>query len=169
MFPGRLTHLSYGDLTRYYDRIPGSLVSSFPRREGTNSPLLPAPVAVRLIRDTIDMGAKQHGQMMWLVDGFPRREEHVAGWLAEMPQADCAIYLFCSPEISVKRISDRSATSGRPDDGDPVKVRKRVERSNADSGPMLDALEQSGIHVNRVDTERDVETVKGEVFGSMAT
>ncbi|KAI2637587.1 P-loop containing nucleoside triphosphate hydrolase protein [Hypomontagnella submonticulosa] len=164
MLPG-LTHLSYGDLTRYYDSIPGSWVSSFPRREGSSNPLLPAPAAVKLLRETIDTGAQQYGQMTWVVDGFPRREEHVAGWLAEMAQADCAIYLFCPPEVSIRRVSSRAAYSGRPDDGDPAKVRKRVERINAECGPMLEALEKSGMQVIRVNADRDVETVKEEVIG----
>ncbi|KAI1779410.1 P-loop containing nucleoside triphosphate hydrolase protein [Hypoxylon cercidicola] len=162
--PG-LTHLSYGDLTRYHDRIPGSWVSSFPRREGTNNPLLPARDAVTLLRGPIETGVRQHGQLMWLLDGFPRREQHVTEWLAQLPRADCTLYLFCPPELSVNRVLGRASTSGRPDDANVERVLERVTRINAESGAMLDALETAGMRVARVDASRDLETVKGEVLG----
>ncbi len=104
-FPGLITHLSYGDLVRYQDRIPGSWVSSFPRRGGgsnngnsssggsggsgggsastsSNSPLVSADAAVHLLRDVIERGLGRYGQRVWLVDGFPRSAEHVAAWVA---------------------------------------------------------------------------------------
>ncbi|KAI0886119.1 P-loop containing nucleoside triphosphate hydrolase protein [Annulohypoxylon maeteangense] len=161
--PG-MTHLSYGDLVRYHDRIPGSWISSFPRREGTDSPLLPAHGAVKLLRNTIEAGVLQHGQMTWLIDGFPRQKEHVAEWLAQMPPADSTLYLFCPVEISITRIMGRSETSGRPDDADSDKVRLRVQRTVAECEPMLDALEKSGMRVVRVDANRELKTVKAEVL-----
>ncbi|KAI2470144.1 P-loop containing nucleoside triphosphate hydrolase protein [Annulohypoxylon bovei var. microspora] len=162
-FP-RLTHLSYGDLVRYHDRIPGSWISSFPRREGTSSPLLPARDAVKLLRNTIEAGMLQHGQMTWLVDGFPRHEEHVTEWLAQMPRADRTLYLFCPPKVSFTRIMGRSENSGRPDDVDPDKVWTRIMRTAAECEPMLDALERWGMHVLRVDADRDLEIVKAEIL-----
>ncbi|KAI1392252.1 P-loop containing nucleoside triphosphate hydrolase protein [Hypoxylon trugodes] len=161
-FPG-LTHLSFGGLIRYQDKIPGSWVSSFPRRETTDRPLLPARDAVKLVRDTIETGVKQYGQMVWLIDGFPRDEQHVAEWMAQMPRPDCALYLFCSPEVSCERLLGRAGTSGRPEDKDPKSIQERVQRNNAESGPMLDALEQSGVPIIRVDTDRDLNIVKEEV------
>ncbi|XXH05849.1 protein that induces appearance of [PIN+] prion when overproduced [Hypoxylon texense] len=162
--PG-LTHLSYGDLTRYQDQIPGSWISSFPRREGTNGPLLPARDAVTMLRATIEKGARRHGQLVWLVDGFPRREEHVAEWVAQLRPAACTLHLTCPPEVSLRRVLGRAATSGRPDDADAEKVVKRLTRSNAESAAMLDALEAAGMRIARVDASRDVDTVKGEVWG----
>ncbi|KAI6080525.1 P-loop containing nucleoside triphosphate hydrolase protein [Hypoxylon rubiginosum] len=161
-FP-RLTHLSYGDLARYQDSIPGSWVSSFPRREGTSNPLLPAGDGVKLILDTI-WGGVERGQMVWVIDGFPRTEEHVTEWAARMPPAACTLYLSCPPEISVSRILGRAGTSGRLDDADLEKVKSRVERAHADSKPMLSTLERSGMRIIRVDAARDVEIVKEEVL-----
>ena len=71
-FPGRLTHLSYGDLLRYQDAIPGSWVSSLARRgsgsgggdgKPSGSPLVPADAAARLVRETVMAGTArgQHG------------------------------------------------------------------------------------------------------------
>ncbi|KAI6088394.1 P-loop containing nucleoside triphosphate hydrolase protein [Hypoxylon rubiginosum] len=162
--PG-LTHLSYGDLTRYYNKIPGSWVSSFPRRRGTNNPLLPARDAAAMLRATIDTGVRKHGQRIWLLDGFPRTAEHVAEMVAQLPPPDCTLYLFCLPEVSMQRIAGRAATSGRPDDANAARVEERVARINAESGAMLEALEAAGMHIATVDANRDLETVKEEVLG----
>ncbi|RYO94864.1 hypothetical protein DL762_000298 [Monosporascus cannonballus] len=161
-FPG-FTHLSYGDLVRYQDGIPGSWVSSFPRRgNGSSSPLLPADAAVRLLGETIEAGVG-HGQLAWLVDGFPRTEEHVAAWsAARMPPARCALHLSCPPETLVRRVLARS--SGRPDDAVPELVRERVERNARESEALLQALADSGVSLIRVDSDRDVGAVKGEVL-----
>ncbi|KAI1758764.1 P-loop containing nucleoside triphosphate hydrolase protein [Hypoxylon sp. FL1150] len=135
--PG-LTHLSYGDLTRYHDGIPGT---------------------------TIETGMRNHNQCIWLLDGFPRTGEHVAEWVAQLPPADCTLYLFCPPEVSMERVAGRAATSGRLDDANADRVRERVTRINAESGAMLDALEAAGMRVARVNTNRDLGTVKEEVLG----
>ncbi|RYO74643.1 hypothetical protein DL764_010796 [Monosporascus ibericus] len=161
-FPG-LTHLSYGDLVRYQDSIPGSWVSSFPRRgNGSGSPLLPADVAVQLLGETIEAGVGR-SQLAWLVDGFPRTEEHVAAWsAARMPPVRCALHLSCPPETLVRRILARS--SGRPDDAVPELVRERVERNVRESEALLKALAGFGASLIRIDADREVEAVKGEVL-----
>ncbi|RYP38240.1 hypothetical protein DL767_002625 [Monosporascus sp. MG133] len=161
-FPG-LAHLSYGDLVRYQDSIPGSWVSSFPRRgNGSSTPLLPADAAVQLLGETIEAGVGR-SQLAWLVDGFPRTEEHVAAWsAARMPPARCALHLTCPPETLVRRVLARS--SGRPDDAVPELVRERVERNMAESEALLKALAESGVSLIRVDADRDVGAVKGEVL-----
>ncbi|KAI1643597.1 P-loop containing nucleoside triphosphate hydrolase protein [Daldinia loculata] len=159
-----LTHLSYGDLIRYEDRIPGSWVSSFPRREGTERPNIPARSAVTLLRNTIEDGVVRNGQLAWLVDGFPRREQHVTEWVAQMPRARCILYLTCPPEVSLVRVLGRASTSGRPDDANEVRARERITRSIAESEAMLVALEESGMQITRVDANRDFEVVREEVL-----
>ncbi|KAI0849875.1 P-loop containing nucleoside triphosphate hydrolase protein [Daldinia vernicosa] len=161
-FPS-LTHLSYGELVRYEDKIPGSWVSSFPRREGTGSPNIPAHSAVTLLRNTIEDGVVRNGQLAWLVDGFPRQERHVTEWMAQMPRARCVLYLTCPPEVSLARILGRASTSGRPDDNEE-RARERIARNIAQSEAMLVALEESGMQVTRVDANRDFEIVREEVL-----
>ncbi|KAI2605005.1 P-loop containing nucleoside triphosphate hydrolase protein [Hypoxylon fragiforme] len=162
-FPG-LTHLSYGDLVRYQDDIPGSWISSFPRREGASSPLLPARVSAKLIQETIETGVSRYGQMTWLIDGFPRTAQHVAEWMAHMPSADLTLHMFCPPAVSIERVLGRAQNSKRPDDADMQKVENRVNRNVAESQSMLDALEGCGTQVVRVDANRDLELVKTDIF-----
>ncbi|KAI1495939.1 P-loop containing nucleoside triphosphate hydrolase protein [Biscogniauxia marginata] len=160
----RLTHLSYGDLIRHQATIPGSLVTSFPRRYGKEgSPVLPADVAVKLLRDTIEDGMKR-GQMTWIVDGFPRNEEHVTSWLKQMPPAQGAFFLRCDSDVLMGRVSGRADGSGRDDDKEHYKVRERVERSLRESTAMIDALETNGMRVIRVDANQSVDLVEEEIF-----
>ncbi|KAK7744307.1 hypothetical protein SLS62_010265 [Diatrype stigma] len=191
-FPGPplLTHLSYGDLLRHVDRIPGSWVSAFPRRRGgtgttTSSPHLPADAAVQLLRETIvEAGIRRHGQRVWLVDGSPRSDRHVAAWAAaaRMPSAQLAIYLSCPPETLIRRVLDRGGSAAssfssssssssslsttaerRADDAVPELVRERVERNGREREALLAALAAAGVRVVRVDADRDVDAVGREV------
>ena len=164
--PG-LTHLSYGDLVRYQDGIPGSWVSSLPRRgEGSSSPVVPADAAGRLLGETIMAGAASHGQRLWLVDGFPRTAPHVAAWTAAgMPPARLALRLVCPPETLIRRVLSRaSEAAGRPDDANPALVRERVERNEREADALVSALVDAGVPVVEVNAGRDVEGVKREVL-----
>ncbi|KAI5863362.1 P-loop containing nucleoside triphosphate hydrolase protein [Durotheca rogersii] len=158
------THLSYGDLARYHDGIPGSWVSSFPRRAGARGgPLLPARAGARLVCDAVRAGVAR-GQAVWVVDGFPRSRDHVAAWAAaRLPPPACALYLHCPPETSCARVRGRAGASGRPDDADPAGVRERVARARADSEAMLRALEDADVPVVWVDAARDLDAVTREL------
>jgi UMP-CMP kinase len=163
-FPG-LTHLSYGDALRYHASIPGSWVSMFPRRGGgvDGDPVLPAPDAVRLLRETIESGVAR-GQRMWLIDGFPRTKEHMDAWNdAQMPRAGRTLFLECDSRVLVDRIRGRSATSGRPDDADVGKVRERVERNMKASDAMLQACRDCDVPVTKVDANRDLNVVYDDI------
>ncbi|OTB04005.1 hypothetical protein M426DRAFT_12088 [Hypoxylon sp. CI-4A] len=159
-----LTHLSYGELVNYCDKSPGSWVSCLPRRGGSLRPLVPARDAVRLVGDAMKEGIRRHGRMIWLIDGLPRDQDHVVEWMTQIGRADFILYLSCPPEVSYARMDKRAETSGRPEDADPAKVRERVQRNIRANGPMLEALEKSGIELVRVDANRDLPVVKREVL-----
>ncbi|KAI3320749.1 P-loop containing nucleoside triphosphate hydrolase protein [Xylariaceae sp. AK1471] len=160
-----LTHLSYGDLLRYQDSIPGSWVSTFPRRGGglNGDPVLPADVAVRLLHDTIKAGVAR-GQRIWLMDGFPRSKAHMEAWAAtQMPLASCAFFLDCDRSVLVDRILGRAGTSGRADDADVEKVCERVGRNMAASAAMLQTCKDYGVPVIKIDTNRDLDSVQQDI------
>ncbi|KAH9990074.1 P-loop containing nucleoside triphosphate hydrolase protein [Xylariaceae sp. FL0662B] len=156
-----LTHLSYGDLLRHHDAIPGSWVNRLPRRSAeSTTPLVSADEAVRLLREAIEAG----GRRVWLVDGFPRCEAHVEAWVrARMPLARCAVFLECSRDTLVERVLGRAGVSGRPDDGRPELVLERIGRAVEESEGLLEALERWGMRLLVVDASRDVEDVAREV------
>ncbi|KAI2634606.1 P-loop containing nucleoside triphosphate hydrolase protein [Xylaria nigripes] len=163
-FPG-LTHLSYGDLLRYHASIPGSWVSTFPRRGGglDGDPVLPAHKAVELLREPIQAGMA-HEQNIWLVDGFPRTKEQMDAWAdAQMPKAKCTLYLECEASVLVDRILSRAATSGRPDDADLEKVSERVHRNAVANQAMLKGCEEYDVPVVRIDTNRELDVVYNDI------
>ncbi|KAI1191526.1 P-loop containing nucleoside triphosphate hydrolase protein [Nemania serpens] len=157
-----LTHLSYGDLLRQEDRIPGSWVSTLPRRNGSTNPLVPAAAAAQLLRRTIDVGVRR-GQLTWLVDGFPRSEAHVEAWVAQMPAAQRALYLSCPRDTLVRRVLGRAATSGRPDDAVTGLVRDRVARSLREREALLSALAKHGMRATEIDATQSVADVERSV------
>ncbi|KAI1074735.1 P-loop containing nucleoside triphosphate hydrolase protein [Whalleya microplaca] len=160
-FPG-LTHLSYGDLLRYLDQIPGSWVSSFPRRNGGTKPMIHADAAVQMLRETIDAGVKR-GQLTWLIDGFPRSEAHVKAWISHMPAARFTLYLDCPREILIQRVLGRAESSGRSDDAVLSLVQERVGRGINESDALLCALAKYGMSATKVDASLDVDEVKRKV------
>ncbi|KAH8157024.1 hypothetical protein CIB48_g11228 [Xylaria polymorpha] len=160
-----LTHLSYGDVLRYQAAIPASWVSTFPRRGGgvDGDPVLPTGDAVGLLRDTIESGVAR-GQRIWLMDGFPRTKEHMDAWVeAQIPRARCVFYLDCDGEVLVRRIAGRATTSGRPSDAQVDTVRERVERNILASEAMLQAFGDCGVPVIKIDADRDLDAVYGEI------
>ncbi|KAI1421350.1 P-loop containing nucleoside triphosphate hydrolase protein [Xylaria sp. FL1777] len=157
-----LTHLSYGDLLRSEHGIPGSWVSTLPRRRGGATPVVPADAAVQLIRQAIDAGM-QRGQFMWLVDGFPRSEAHVEAWIAQMPVAQCTLYFSCPRDILTRRVLGRAETSGRPDDAVLSIVQERVERSINECDALLSALAKYGMPAVEIDATQKVEDIKQSV------
>ncbi|TGJ81655.1 hypothetical protein E0Z10_g7117 [Xylaria hypoxylon] len=161
-FPS-LTHLSYGDLLRSEDQIPGSWVSSLPRYTGNARPVVPADGAVQLIRQTIDTGV-QRGQYTWLIDGFPRSEAHVKAWAAQMPVAQCTLYFSCSRDVLIQRVLGRADTSGRPDDAVLSLVQERVERSISEHEALLSALAKYGMRAVEMDATQNVEDIKQNVY-----
>ncbi|KAI5917269.1 P-loop containing nucleoside triphosphate hydrolase protein [Camillea tinctor] len=158
-----LTHLSYGDLLRYHESIPGDWVTTFPKRHGREgNRMLPADEAVDLLRQTIGKGKK--GQDTWLVDGFPRNEKHVIAWLKVYPPAQCVFYLNCDRDVLLKRIHKRAADgSGRAEDRDDNKAKERVDRSLRESREMLDVLRAHGTRIIEIDANRGVELVENEL------
>ncbi|KAH9906857.1 P-loop containing nucleoside triphosphate hydrolase protein [Xylariomycetidae sp. FL2044] len=162
--PG-LTHLSYGELLRYEAKNPGSWVSSFPTRYGTDGhPVLPADAATTLLRERVEAGVAR-GQLVWLIDGFPRSEAHVLAWFRQMPfRPTCALFLHADPQTLVQRILGRAADSGRPDDADPGRVVDRVNRNIAECDGLLIAVSHFGVPVVRIGTTGDADDVFREIL-----
>ncbi|KAI0388489.1 P-loop containing nucleoside triphosphate hydrolase protein [Xylariaceae sp. FL0594] len=183
-FP-ELSFISYGDLVRREDRIPGSFVSSLPRRGGgSKSPILPPTAAVHILRQEIfpcnqeynnnkssnagDSKSKNCDKMIWLIDGFPRTGKHVEAWIrGGMFHAQCVIYLCCPIHLSIDRVLARASTSGRPDDANFDLVRERVERNVSERDAMFVALLDHGMPFVKVDGTQDVETVRRVIYDTV--
>ncbi|KAI1815248.1 P-loop containing nucleoside triphosphate hydrolase protein [Poronia punctata] len=165
-----ITLVSYGDLIRHHDNIPGSWVNRLPRRKsksksksksGNGNPIVPADVAARLVRETIQGQAKK--KMIWLVDGFPRCREHVEAWWGISTATTMkyvVVYLSCPRDVLVQRVLARAE---RPGDKDREVVEERVDRNIDEREGLVESLEELGVVVREVDAGRNVDVVRREV------
>ncbi len=120
-----MVHLSAGDLLRA-ERQSGSkdaeLIESF-IREGK---IVPVAITVALLKRAIEENVAR-GRKLFLVDGFPRNQDNLDGWMAAMAgYADVLAVLFfdCPEAVMEARLLERGKTSGRSDDNAEA-IRKR--------------------------------------------
>ena len=75
----------------------------------------------------------------FLVDGFPRNEDNVAGWNAVMgDEVDVlgVIFFHCEEQTMLDRIMERSKTSGRNDDNEEA-AKKRFKTYEDSTMPVI--------------------------------
>ena len=80
---------------------------------------------------------------IFLVDGFPRNFDNLAGWINSMPEYAAvlgALVFDCPIEELEKRILDRGKTSGRSDDN-LSSARKRFQTFQEQTAPVVQTLE----------------------------
>eukprot|EP00825_Cyclidium_porcatum_P011473 TRINITY_DN15896_c0_g1_i1.p1 TRINITY_DN15896_c0_g1~~TRINITY_DN15896_c0_g1_i1.p1 ORF type:complete len:117 (-),score=24.91 TRINITY_DN15896_c0_g1_i1:49-399(-) len=100
----------------------------------------------------------------FLIDGFPRGMENYNVWeknLGELVDFQFAIQLDCSIDTMVKRVIERSKSSGRFDD-DPEVLKKRLKTHEETSQPILDQYQKRGKLV-RINVEKSIEEVYKEI------
>ncbi|KAJ2901819.1 hypothetical protein MKZ38_001357 [Zalerion maritima] len=161
-----LTHLSWGDLSRAEHKIPGSVISKYPLKPGReDSPDVPDDVAASEVRKNLEMRTRDVSKRIWLVDGFPRRSGHWLEWWKQLPPPSLVLHLHCDKSISLKRVNQRSATSGRRDDQNPDTVVNRIDKFAQGHDGILPAIRKLGLNVASVNTDnKDVERVYMDVL-----
>ncbi|CAI5443776.1 unnamed protein product [Caenorhabditis angaria] len=98
----------------------------------------------------------------FLVDGFPRNQNNLEGWNAEMTgkvDEKFVLYLSCPVDICISRCLNRG--QGRTDDNEES-LKKRVVTYNSQTFPIIEHFEKSG-QVREVKSERPVEEVYADV------
>ncbi len=150
-------HLSVGELLRA-ERKRGD---ASPHAELIESCLVagkivPVEISLNLLRNAMDAacessGSKSYGCPIFLVDGFPRNFDNLAGWTKEMPDYAAVIGSLvydCPIDVLEKRILGRAETSGRSDDN-LESARKRFKTFQDQTMPVVYALEE----VERLEAE----------------
>jgi UMP-CMP kinase len=153
-------HLSVGELLRE-ERKRGD---ASPHAELIESCLVagkivPVEISLNLLKNAMDEAcvksgdSKSYGSPIFLVDGFPRNFDNLAGWTKEMPDYAAVIGSLvydCPIDVLEKRIMGRAETSGRSDDN-LESARKRFKTFQEHTMPVVYALEE----VERLETEED--------------
>ena len=164
-----LVHLSTGDIFRFNmknDTDLGKLAKSYIH----NGNLVPDEVTINMLQAEVEKHLDAKG---FLFDGFPRTTPQAGALDAFLKskswEVTATIALEADDEILVKRLLERGKTSGRADDQDEDKIRKRYQEYNEKTAPLIDFYtEQNKFHaVNGIGTIEEVTERLSEVIDTL--
>jgi len=145
----RCVHLSVGELLRAERAREGSPRAALIEECLVQGKIVPVEISLGLVRDAMDGalragGGEEYGSRIFLVDGFPRNFDNLAGWAGGMPDSaaclGCLVY-DCPQDVLEARILSRAETSGRSDDN-LASARKRFRTFQTETMPVVRALEE---------------------------
>lgn len=152
-------HLSMGELLREEaNRLgPQALEISTCLADGK---LVPNPILVRLLQESMEYITRTTGQNNFLLDGFPRSLDNLAVWqevFGDRMPLPRMLYFECPlPELK-RRILGRAPFSGRSDDN-LQSIQLRFETFKIETLPIIDYFKQRG-RCNEIDTSHDRKVV----------
>ena len=131
-----LVHLSTGDLLRA-QIAEGTELGLKAKKLMDEGLLVPDEVVIGMIGNALQRNTQAAG---FIFDGFPRtvaQAESLDRLLAEHgTNVACMIALEVGEEELVTRLLERGKTSGRPDDQDETKIRRRVTVYNTETAQV---------------------------------
>ena len=131
-----LVHLSTGDLLRA-QIAEGTALGLQAKKLMDEGLLVPDEVVIGMIGHALSTNQQAAG---FIFDGFPRtvaQAESLDRLLAEHgTRVACMIALEVGEEELVKRLLERGKTSGRADDQDEAKIRRRVTVYNTETAQV---------------------------------
>ncbi|MBF9143419.1 adenylate kinase [Hymenobacter properus] len=132
-----LVHLSTGDLLRA-QIAQGTELGLRAKKLMDEGLLVPDEVVIGMIDSALQTHKATAGGFIF--DGFPRTVPQAESLDQLMAQHDsginCMIALEVQEEELVKRLLERGKTSGRPDDQDESKIRRRVTVYNTETAQV---------------------------------
>ena len=163
-------HLSAGDLLRE-ERARGGPAAEMIEATIRDGRIVPVEVTVALLRDA--MAAS--GASKFLVDGFPRNFDNLAGWqrvVGDAARVEAVLQYEAPEDVLVARLLERGKTSGRSDDNEES-IRKRLRTYAESTLPVVEhyAARPGVVHV--IAGDRPVaavyEDTKRAVAGAVAS
>ena len=131
-----LVHLSTGDLLRA-QIAEGTSLGLQAKKLMDEGFLVPDEVVIGMIGNALEKNKQAAG---FIFDGFPRtvaQAESLDRLLARHGTGvACMVALEVGEEELVKRLLERGKTSGRPDDQDEAKIRRRVQVYNTETAQV---------------------------------
>ncbi|GAB3228006.1 adenylate kinase [Hymenobacter seoulensis] len=157
-----LVHLSTGDLLRA-QISQGTELGLRAKKLMDEGLLVPDEVVIGMIGSALKDNKQAAG---FIFDGFPRtvpQAESLDRLLTEHDtKVSCMVALEVDEEELVKRLLERGKTSGRPDDQDVTKIRKRVTVYNTETAQVAGYYaEQKKFHA--LNGIGDIETIFGQI------
>ncbi|KJE98217.1 adenylate kinase [Capsaspora owczarzaki ATCC 30864] len=153
-------HLSAGDLLRAERAKPasknGELIDKY-IREGK---IVPVQITCTLLAEAMALNPTKS----FLIDGFPRNQDNVAGWDAVVGPSvnlDFVLFFDCPEATCVQRALQRGLTSGRTDDN-KESLTKRFHTYESETMPIVNYFDRKGL-VRKIDSTRSVDEVFADV------
>jgi len=159
-------HLSAGELLREERSRSGSPLAKEIEEAMTSAKPVPSEVIAKLLEQAMrEAGAWKDGPAArFVVDGYPRSEEQLRGFQAELSskvQLLCCISLEVNRDEMRQRLLARAKSSGRVDDEEAV-IEKRLNTFQADTDPLLEFFKAQG-QLKEVNGNNSPENVFEEV------
>ena len=143
-FKYRLFHISTGDLFRHHISKKtdlGQLAQSYM----SNGDLVPDQVTIDMLKDAVDTNMDAKG---FIFDGFPRttkQAEALDDFLSEKSmEISATLALEANEDVLMERLVTRGKISGRVDDQDEEKIRKRFQEYNNKTALLRDFYTAQG-------------------------
>ncbi len=134
----QLVHLSTGDILR------GEIANGTPlgleaKKLMDQGILVPDEVVIGMISNKLDSNPGVNG---FIFDGFPRTKAQAAALDQLLSEKNTSINAMLALNVNdeelIQRLLSRGKDSGRPDDANPEIIRKRIEKYNAKTAPLID-------------------------------
>ena len=160
-------HLSAGELLREEQHSSGSQYGKVIEHHMVNGTIVPVAITCSLLQRAMLNSGKQK----FLIDGFPRNQDNLDGWLKEVgpEKADVrfVILLDCHEEKCVERCLKRGAAgSGRQDDN-MDSLKKRFVTYINNTMPIIEHYRKQGL-IREIDANGSPEEVYAEIMSKCA-
>lgn len=167
------THLSAGDLLREERQRPNSEYGELIEQHIRDGLIVPVHITVNLIKRAMERVAAEENKMdgaissrsaCFLIDGYPRNAENLAGWRELMDtkvEMKGCLFFDCPEEVMEGRLLKRGETSGRSDDN-MESIRKRFKTYVKETMPVIEEFRAMGL-LKEVRADRGVQEVWEEV------
>jgi len=127
---------------------------------------VPVEVTVRLLVNAI----KADGGSRFLVDGFPRNTNNLAGWqhvVGDSLALGGVLFYDCPEERMEERLLERGKTSGRTDDN-AESIRKRFRTYQNETTPIIAYYDYQSL-VHKIDGAREIDAVWADTASALST
>eukprot|EP00920_Eleutheroschizon_duboscqi_P035505 GHVT01085764.1.p1 GENE.GHVT01085764.1~~GHVT01085764.1.p1 ORF type:complete len:167 (+),score=28.58 GHVT01085764.1:670-1170(+) len=155
-------HISAGECLIEERETPGSEYGEMITNCIKDGLIVPVEVTVMLLRKKMEALGWEDGRFM--IDGFPRNQNNLDGWLKAMGDSveiSYCIVFECTEDEMTRRLLERAKTSGRIDDN-MESIRKRFRIFQEQTLPIIEYFDKLG-KCRRIDALGGVEEVWAKV------
>ena len=159
-------HLSAGELLRVERAKPNSHYGELIEKHMREGTIVPVEITCSLLEQAMrEEMAKDANKDWFLVDGFPRNQNNLDGWVKQMSdKTDLKFVLLfdCTEEECIQRCLSRGeAGSGRMDDN-LESLQKRIRTHITSTEPIISYYNNKGL-VRRINGSRSPDEVFADV------